>query len=273
MSEPAADDRPIPHRPRGLPPSAFRLDGRRAVVTGGSKNIGLEIAAAFLQAGAEVLIAGRKPEQLESALAGLGALVPGGRVEAVRADIGASDGADAIADAAEGLFGGVDILVNNAHLVGATPGVPVFDIPEKTWYEVFETNLFGPIRLINRLMKPVVEEGRTASVINVLSGAAFKATPGRPAYSASKAALWMLTRCLAEQAGPAIRVNAVCPGVVTEYGEPRFELGRKFLKDGMIPLGRLGLPEEVSAAALYLASDAASYTTGSVIHCNGGRPW
>lgn len=264
------DDQPIPHRPRGLSPQAFRLDGRRAVITGGSKNIGLEISAAFLQAGAEVMIVGRKREQLDVSAQGLRDLVPDGRVETVQADIAAPDGAQVVADNVQKQFGVVDVLVNNAHLVGRTKGVDTFKTDLDAWYEAFETNLFGPVRLLNLLMQPVVDQDRTASVINVISGAALRVVPGAPAYCTSKAALWMLTKYLAAQAGPSIRVNALCPGVVTEYGEPRFEMGRKFLADGSIPLGRLGAPEELAGAALYLASDASSYTTGSMLICNGG---
>lgn len=261
------------HQPRGLAPSAFRLDGRVAVVSGGSKNIGLEIAAALLQAGASVAIVGRKADQLNAARIGLLQLVPGGDVVTITGDVAAADGPERIADAVHQRFDTVDVLVNNAHLTGATRDLHTFDVSRDVFQEVFDTNLFGPLELTGRLMKPSLAAERAASVINVLSGAAFRTTPGLPAYSSSKAALWMLTRHLAEECGPLIRVNAVCPGIVTEDGQPRFAFGRSLLETGGIPMGRIGAPEEVSAAVLYLASDAASYTTGAVIHCNGGRPW
>ncbi|MCR2799322.1 SDR family oxidoreductase [Microbacterium sp. zg-Y818] len=261
------------HQPRGLAPDAFRLDGRVAVVSGGSKNIGLEIAAALLQAGAAVVITGRKEEQLAAARAGLRDLVPAGEVTTVVGDVSANDGPERIADTVLQEFETVDVLVNNAHLTGATRDLHTFDIPRGIFREVFDTNLFGPLELTGRLLRPSIAAGRPASVINVLSGAAFRTTPGLPAYSSSKAALWMLTRHLAEECGPLIRVNAVCPGIVTEDGQPRFAYGRALVESGGIPMGRIGSPEEVSAAVLYLASDAASYTTGAVIHCNGGRPW
>ena len=261
------------HQPRGLAPDAFRLDGRVAVVSGGSKNIGLEIAAALLQAGARVVITGRKEGQLAAARTGLLELVPTGEVATVVGDVSAPDGPARIADAVQAVSETVDVLVNNAHLTGATRDLHTFDIPRETFREVFDTNLFGPLELTGRLLRPSLAAERPASVINVLSGAAFRTTPGLPAYSSSKAALWMLTRHLAAECGPLIRVNAVCPGIVTEDGRPRFAYGRSLLESGGIPMGRIGAPEEVSAAVLYLASDAAAYTTGAVIHCNGGRPW
>jgi NAD(P)-dependent dehydrogenase (short-subunit alcohol dehydrogenase family) len=261
------------HKPRGLAPGAFRLDGRVAVVSGGSKNIGLEIAAALLQAGARVVITGRKEGQLTAARAGLLELVPEGDVTTVVGDVSAADGPERIAEAVHRRFEIIDVLVNNAHLTGSTRDLHTFDIPRGHFREVFDTNLFGPLELTGRLLKPSIQAGRPASVINVLSGAAFRTTPGLPAYSSSKAALWMLTRHLAEECGPLIRVNAVCPGIVTEDGKPRFAYGRSLLEGGGIPMGRIGAPEEVSAAVLYLASDGASYTTGAVIHCNGGRSW
>lgn len=264
---------PTIHEARGLRPDAFRLDGRVAVVSGGSKNIGLEISAAFLQAGAKVVITGRKEGQLQEARAGLLRLVPDGTVDTVVADVSAPDGPERVADHIGEHHGFTDILVNNAHLTGDTRNLDFTEIPRDVWMKVFDTNLFGPIELINRLIGPVREAGRSASVINVLSGAAFQVTPQLPAYCTSKAALWMLTKFLAREFGPNVRVNAICPGIVTEDGVPRFDYGRSLLESGGIPLGRLGAPEEVSAAALYLASDASSYSSGSVIHCNGGRPW
>lgn len=272
MSTTAVATPPI-HEPRGLGDSPFRLDGKVAVVSGGSKNIGLEIAAAFLQSGASVIITGRKLAQLDAAKAGLLRLVPDGRVEAVEADLAVPGGSDRVAELVEREFGFVDVLVNCAHLTGDTREKNPLDIDRGTWMQVYETNLFGPLELMNRLILPVHQAGRSASVINVLSGAAFQVVPGLPAYCSSKAALWMLTKSLAAGLGPHIRVNAVCPGVVTEDGKPRFAYGAKLLAEGGIPLGRIGAPEEVSGAALYLASDSSSYSSGSVIHCNGGRPW
>lgn len=273
VTETADGARPIPHEPRGLAPGLFRLDGRKAVISGGSKNIGLEIAAAFAQAGASLMLVGRKAEQLDHAREGLTKLAPEASVHTVAADISSSEGAGLIADSVSEAFGTADIVVNNAHFTGSTRGVPFTEITDEQWHEPFETNLFGPVRLLNKLLAPVIASGGNASVINVLSGSAWKPTPDLPVYCTSKAALWMLTRYMSEALGPNIRVNAVCPGIVTEYGVPRFAYGSSLLENGGIPLRRVGLPEEVSAAALYLASDASSYSTGAVIHCNGGRPW
>jgi NAD(P)-dependent dehydrogenase (short-subunit alcohol dehydrogenase family) len=109
------------------------------------------------------------------------------------------------------------------------------------------------------------------SIINLLSGSGFLPTPKLAAYGTSKAALWMLTRYLALEGAPDVRANAICPGVVTESGLPRSDSQRLLLEQ--VPMKRMGHPSEIAGAAVYLASDAASYTTGEVIFVNGGRPW
>jgi NAD(P)-dependent dehydrogenase (short-subunit alcohol dehydrogenase family) len=113
--------------------------------------------------------------------------------------------------------------------------------------------------------------GDGGSVINLLTGSAFLPTRATSVYGTTKAALWMLTRCLALECAPKIRVNALAPGLVSESGVPATRAGAALLPS--VPMGRVGRPEEMIGAAVYLASDASSYTTGEIIFCNGGRPY
>jgi NAD(P)-dependent dehydrogenase (short-subunit alcohol dehydrogenase family) len=109
------------------------------------------------------------------------------------------------------------------------------------------------------------------SIINVVSGSGFQPSPNLGAYGVSKAALWMMTRYLAAEAAPAIRVNALCPGITSPDGQPEHLAHRQLLP--LVPMRRLGRADEMVGAAIYLASDAASYTTGEILFVNGGRPW
>lgn len=262
------------HTPRGLAEDLFRLDDRVALITGGSKNIGMEIAAAFVQAGAKVVIVGRKEGQLAEAKAGLEALPRAtGTIETVAADISEPEGPEQIANFVQERYGFIDILVNNAHSTGDTRDVEFTDIPRSTWQKVFDTNLFGPIELVNRLVDPILKADRQVSIINLIALAAFQTAAGIPAYSTSKSALWMYTRYLAHHLGKNVRSNAISPGFITETGMARYAYGQKIIENGGVPLGRVGRPEEVAPAALYLASDASSYVSDAVLHVSGGRPW
>ena len=246
----------------------FGLEGKTVVVTGASKNIGAAISRGFAAAGADVLMVARGSAGLDSVAAAIREQT-GARIEAVAADVSQESAADTIADAARDAFGGIDILVNNA-FSGGSALEDVLQTPEPVWDEVLSTNLLGPWRLI-RACAPSMSERPGASVTNVVSGSGFLPTPKLGAYGVSKAALWMLTRYLAVEMAPHIRVNALCPGVVTPAGQAEHEVHRKLLP--LVPMGRLGRPEEMVGAALYLASDLASYTTGAIIFANGGRPW
>jgi NAD(P)-dependent dehydrogenase (short-subunit alcohol dehydrogenase family) len=187
-----------------------------------------------------------------------------------------------LAEEAVARFGGVDVLVNNAFSAGLEEGLNVLDVPDGTWEGVFETNLFGPLRLTRALARNMLSSGRGGSVINLISGSGFlpNSAPGHlPAptmapYGVSKGALWTLTRYLAAELAPHVRVNALCPGLVSETGGMRDEEPyERLIRSGAVPMGRIGRPEEIAGAAVYLASPAASYTTGEVLICNGGRAW
>ena len=266
----------------GIAPDALRLDGQVALVTGASKNIGAAIAASFAGAGADVLLVARTPERLEATAETIRRQAPGRRVETALADVTVRGDVDRLAAEALERLGHVDILVNNAYAAGLEDGLDVLDVGDEVWEAVFEANLFGPLRLTRALARAMLQGGRGGSVINLISGSAFlpNSAPGHlPAptmapYGVSKGALWTLTRYLASELAPHIRVNALCPGLVSEGGGMRVEEPyRRLIESGAVPMGRIGRPEEIAGAAVYLASPAASYTTGEVLICNGGRAW
>jgi NAD(P)-dependent dehydrogenase (short-subunit alcohol dehydrogenase family) len=266
----------------GIAADALRLDGRVALVTGASKNIGAAIAASFAGAGADVLLVARTEERLEQTAETIRRQAPERRVETALADITVRADVDRLAAEAIERFDHVDILVNNAYAAGLEDVDTVLDVSDAVWERVFEANLFGPLRLTRALARPMLDSGRGGSVINLISGSAFlpNSAPGHlPAptmapYGVSKGALWTLTRYLASELAPHIRVNALCPGLVSEAGSMRVEEPyRRLIESGAVPMGRIGRPDEIAGAAVYLASPAASYTTGEVLICNGGRAW
>ena len=268
--------------PLGVGPEALRLDGQAAVVTGASANIGAAIAASYARAGADVLLAARGAEALERTAAAIRAAAPGRRVEVVVADVTSAADRDRLIGHALNAFGRVDVLVNNAYSAGLGEGRDVLGVSDATWDAVLEANLRAPLALTRAAARAMLDSGRGGSIVNVISGSGLlpNSAPGHlPAptmapYGVSKAALWMLTRYLAAELAPLIRVNALCPGLVSESGGVRDEVPyERLLRLGAVPMNRIGRPEEIAGAAVYLASPAASYTTGEMLVCNGGRHW
>jgi NAD(P)-dependent dehydrogenase (short-subunit alcohol dehydrogenase family) len=268
--------------PIGIPPDAFRLDGRVALITGASRNIGAAISASFAGAGADVLLVARGAERLEAVAEAIRNQAPGRRVETMVADVGVREDGDLLVEHALRRFGCIDILVNNAYSSGLEDGASFIDVSDDVWEAVFETNLFAPMRLTRALASEMLAAGCEGNIINVVSGSGFlpNSAPGHlPAptmapYGVSKAALWMLTRYLAAELAPQIRVNALCPGLTSEGGAMRDEEPHgRLIGSGAVPMGRIARPDEMAGAAVYLASPAASYTTGEVLICNGGRAW
>jgi NAD(P)-dependent dehydrogenase (short-subunit alcohol dehydrogenase family) len=247
--------------------SRFSLSGKVAVVTGASKNIGAAIARGYAEAGADLLLVARGAARLESHARALREET-GRHIETFAADVGLPGSAHAIADYAASTLPPVDVLVNNA-MAGSAQS-HVLQIAGSEWDSVLAVNVLAPYRLCQAFGTGMVDRGG-CSIINVLSGSGFLPTPGLAAYGASKAALWMLTRSLALETAPHIRVNALCPGITSEDGRPHHPAQEQLLD--AVPMKRLGRAEEMVGAAIYLASDAASYTTGEVIFVNGGRPW
>jgi NAD(P)-dependent dehydrogenase (short-subunit alcohol dehydrogenase family) len=246
------------------------LDGKVALVTGGSKGIGRAVALAFADAGADVALAARGPEALEKAVREVEER--GRRALGVPTDVADADQVDALVERTVGELGALDVLVNNA---GAAPFFsPVESIRLDGFEKYFRVNFLSALICTRAAAPHLLKRGERASVINVASVAAFVASPGLAYYSTAKAALVNLTRTVArEWAGFGVRVNAIAPGwIETELNEgaredPSFYDTIK----ATIPMGRWGRAEEVAAVARFLASDAASFMTGSVVVVDGGQ--
>ncbi|MBV9510187.1 MAG: SDR family oxidoreductase [Caulobacteraceae bacterium] len=244
------------------------LAGRAALITGASRNIGAATARAFAEAGADLLLVARGREQLE-AVAGEIRGVTGRRVVALAADVGEAEAVDRILETAIREFPALDILVNNAFDTGDTFGRSVLDIDWADWKRCIGANIEAPFKLSQALARRM-HDGDGGSIINVLSTAAFAPVPTFAPYAATKAALWMLTRYMAKECAPKVRFNAVCPGTTAEDGgKANAAAWEKVLP--AVPLQRIGLPQETAQAILFLASNAASYTTGQVLFVDGGR--
>jgi 2-deoxy-D-gluconate 3-dehydrogenase len=247
----------------------LRLDGKVAVVTGGSKGIGRAIALEFAQAGADVAIAARNADDLERTAKEIEAT--GRRALAVPTDVSDADALKNLIDSAVDSFGGFDIWVNNA---GAAPFLSSIDAIRPEGFEkYFRINFISAFHAL-RLAAPVLLQRGSGCVLNVASVAAFIASPGLTYYGAAKAALVNLTKTAAlEWAAAGIRVNAVAPGwIETDMNAgPRENPDWERQTRSQIPLGRLGTAEEVARAALFLCSDAASFITGTVLVVDGGQ--
>jgi NAD(P)-dependent dehydrogenase (short-subunit alcohol dehydrogenase family) len=247
--------------------SWFDLTGRVALVTGGSKGLGRTIAQALAAAGADVAIASRTQPELDTVAA---ELVRGGRQAlAVSADVTDENSVRALVRQVVRRFGRIDILVNNA---GVGDTTPVVDMDPAHWDQVQRVNLRGPM-LCCKHVGPHMIERHSGKVINVASVFASRVARYMSAYAASKAALVQLTRTLAlEWMRHNIQVNALCPGYFRTDMNAEFfasARGRQFIAD--LPIGRLGDPHELEGAAVFLASDATSYITGTTLYVDGGH--
>ena len=246
--------------------SIFDLSGKVAAITGGSRGLGFEMAKAFASAGAKVVIASRKLEQCEAAAEEIEAA--GGTALPVACHVGHWGQVEALVDTIYSEFGTLDILVNNA---GMSPRYDkVSDVTEALFDKVIEVNLKGPFRLC-ALVGERMAAANGGSIINVSSTAAVTPSPSAEPYGAAKAGLNALTRLFAYAFGPTVRVNGIMPGPFMTDISKAWDLD-KFaeLADQLIPLKRGGQPEEIVGAALYLASEAGSYSTGSIITVDGG---
>src|SRR5262245_19772340 len=242
------------------------LSGRVAVITGGSRGIGASIARAYAAHGADVVIASRKLAACEELAAEI-RKETGRRALGVACHAARWSDCDALADAAYQTFGRVDVLVNNA---GMSPLYPSLEaVSEELFDKVIGVNLKGPFRLAARIGTRMKQAGG-GSIINVSSIAAVTPSPIEVPYAAAKAGLNNLTIALARVFAPEVRVNCIMPGpFLTDISKAWGPEATARLEQA-IPLGRGGQAEEVVGAALYLASDAASFTTGAVIKIDGG---
>ncbi len=248
--------------------ATFDLTGRTALVTGGSRGIGLAIATALAGAGANVAIAARHADDVEAAAATL--RERGMQAAGFAANIGKAADSDSLVDAVEATFGPVSILVNNA-ATNVHFG-PVLDADDGMWLKMVETNLLSAVRLCRRIV-PGMRERHSGKIVNMASVAGIRPGVGQGVYGALKAALIQLTRSLAQELGPDnIQVNAIAPGLVrTRFAQVLHETPAiRTAVERSTPLGRIGEPDEIAGAALYLASPAADFTTGAVIVIDGG---
>jgi NAD(P)-dependent dehydrogenase (short-subunit alcohol dehydrogenase family) len=247
------------------------LDGKVAVITGGSRGIGEAIARAFVAAGARVAIASRKLEGVEAVAASIAKEHGGDRVRAVAAHTGKEDECVRLIREAITMFGKVDVLVNNA---GTNPYFgPMVSAEGAAWDKTFDVNLKGYFWCAREVARHLSGREAPGSIINVASVAGIVASPMQGIYSMTKAAVISMTKTLALELGPSrIRVNAIAPGFVDT------RLASAVLKNddlvkvvlGRTPLGRYGTPDEIAGGALYLASDAASFLTGHTLVIDGG---
>lgn len=245
------------------------LSGRVGLVTGGSRGLGLAICQGLAQAGAKVVVASRKLEACRQVADDLSAQY-GVETLPVAANVSDWDDCEHLVSACVERFGGVDVLVNNAGLSPLYPSLA--EHGQSLFDKVIGVNLKGPFRLTALLGPTMVGRGG-GSIINISSAAAIRATPIALPYSAAKAGLEALTVGFAQDLAPTVRVNAIRCGMfatdISRAWGPRAEIDDWAAE--AIPLGRLGDPGEIVAAAVYLASDASSYCTGTVITVDGGR--
>ncbi|MFF3573337.1 SDR family NAD(P)-dependent oxidoreductase [Nocardia jiangxiensis] len=241
----------------------FSLDGKVALVTGGSRGLGREMVLAFAAAGADVVITSRKAEACESVAKEVAAL--GRRALAVGCHVGEWDQIDALVEAAYAEFGTVDVLVNNAGMSPLAPSSA--QTSEELFDKIVDVNFKGPFRLC-ALVGERMATGEGGSIINVSSSGALMPQPGFGPYSGAKAGLNALTHVFAREYGPKVRVNTISAGpFLTDIAKSWPEEGRRTSRSAA---GRPGDPSEIVTTALYLASPASSYTTASLIRVDGG---
>ena len=248
------------------PTAAFRLDGKVALVTGGSRGLGREIVLAYARMGADVIISSRKQDACE-ALAAEVERDTGQRALAAPCHVGEWDQCDALAARALDTFGRVDVLVNNA---GMSPLYgELVEVTEALWDKVLGVNLKGAFRL-SSLLGTAMRDGDGGSILNVSSIAAKAPSTAEIPYGAAKAGLNNLTEGLARAFAPKVRVNCIMPGPfltdISKAWAPQMIEGLSKI----IPLGRAGQPDEVVGAALFFASDASAFTTGAILRIDGG---
>ncbi len=248
--------------------AAISLNGKVAIVTGGGRGIGKSITQRLAEAGADVVIASRKIENLQATAAEFADLP--GKVVPIACHVGRKDQLENLVRETENRLGPVDILVNNsATNIGQGPALAVTD---DMLDKMVEINVKAALRLVN-LTVPKMIERKSGSIINIVSIAGLQPQVGGLLYSFTKAGLIMMTRCWAQEFGPhGVRVNAIAPGLIqTDFSEYfwKNEKYRAAIENSQ-PIRRIGQPGEIGFAALYLASDEASFLTGHVLVIDGG---
>jgi 2-deoxy-D-gluconate 3-dehydrogenase len=255
----------------------FSISGKRTIVTGGALGIGYGIVSRFVEGGARVLLVDRDEEAAHLAAQRLGAP---DRLKVLILDVAEDLAADAIVKHAVHAFGGVDVLVNNA---GIYPQVSAMKMTAGLFDQVIRLNLRAPVLLSQAAAARMIDQAQPGKIINICSiDSVHPSMVGLAAYDASKGALWSFTKNLALELAPRhIQVNAIAPGGIATEGTARPLQGsgmtREQLKEVMdgfikakVPMGRVGLPDEIATATVFLASSASSYMTGSLLVVDGG---
>jgi NAD(P)-dependent dehydrogenase (short-subunit alcohol dehydrogenase family) len=244
-----------------------KLDGRVALVTGGSKGIGYAIARAFRLAGAHVVISSRKKDVLDDAARTLLDIEAPGDIIAIPANAGEPEQAEACVMATVDRFGALDILVNNA---ATNPYMgPLVELDLARAEKTARVNQYGPLLWTGLAWRAGMRE-RGGAILNISSVGGLVPDPGIGYYNATKAALIYLTRQLAYELGPLVRVNAIAPGLVKTDMARRVWEAREELLAASLPLRRLGTPADIGSAAVFLVSDDASWITGQTLVIDGG---
>jgi NAD(P)-dependent dehydrogenase (short-subunit alcohol dehydrogenase family) len=244
------------------------LSGKIVLVTGAQQGIGRAIALRCAAAGADVAVNWLDDEAAATQIADE-IRAEGRRALTVRGDVGRLAEVEAIVAAVEDRLGRIDVLVNNA---GVFPRVPFLELRESDWDYVLDVNLKGTCFCAQAVAKRMVAAGRPGAIINLTSGAAYRGSPRGAHYCASKGGVVSLTRQMALELAPyRIRVNAIAPGL-TDTAQPRYGSTEEEIAAAAqtIPLGRIAQPDDIARTAVFLASDEAGFTTGQILHVNGG---
>ena len=240
----------------------FDLSGKTALITGASGGIGGAIAKALHSAGATVGLSGTRVEPLQALATELGE-----RAHVLPCNLGDADAVEALPKQAIEAMGALDILVNNA---GITRDQIFMRMSDEEWAQVLDVNLTSSMRLCRGVMRPMMK-ARWGRIINISSIVGATGNPGQANYAASKAGLVGMTKSIAyEVASRGITANAVAPGFIATAMTDKLTDDQKDKINAQIPAARMGNPEEIAAAVLYLASPEAAYVTGTTLHVNGG---
>lgn len=248
--------------PAPLPQTTIRLDGQVAIVTGGTRGIGFGIATALLEAGCDVVVCGRtEPQTLPSANGRSAVFMP--------CDVRKHEQVSQLVDAVGQRFGHVDILVNNA---GGSPPADASTASPRFSESIVALNLMAPIHMSQAVSRWMKQQPSGGSIVNIASVSAIRPSPGTAVYGAAKAGLLGLTRSLAAEWGPQIRVNAIVVGLTDTESEalPYGSVEARNAIAASLPAKRMGHPSDIANAVIYLSSPMATYVSGATLEVHGG---
>ncbi len=245
---------------------SLSLDGKTAIVTGGGTGLGREMALALAQAGAAIVVAGRRPGPIEDTASTI--VETGGRAMAVPTDVTDSSQVRRLVELAIREFEKIDVLINNAGMVGDQGGVPIWEITDEQWRTVVDANLTGAFYCSRAVARNMVERGE-GKIINVSSGFGLRGGRDNYMYASAKGGVIQLTRSLATSlGGNGVTSNCLVPGMFPTEGTAASQ--EQLPRSEFIPVGRVGDPAEIGPAAVFLASSASNYMNGAILAIDGG---